>query len=43
MIKFMNVARQYPAYFINLIDKQLETFLNEKEMPINEDMIYETN
>lgn len=43
MVKFMNVARQFPAYFINLIDRQLESFLNSKEMPISEDMIYETN
>lgn len=43
MIKFINVARQFPAYYINLIDKQLESFVNEKELPINEDMIYETN
>lgn len=43
MIKFINVARQHPAYFISLIDKQLQSFINDKEMPINEDMIYETN
>ena len=43
MIKFFNIARQHPAYFISIIDKQLESFLNEKEIPINEDLIYETN
>lgn len=43
MIKFINVARQFPSYYINLIDKQLASFLNDKEIPINEDMIYETN
>lgn len=43
MLKYINVARQHPAYYISLIDKQLESFLNDKEIPINEDMIYETN
>lgn len=43
MIKYINVARQFPTYYVNLIDRQLESFINDKEMPINEDMIYETN
>ncbi len=43
MIKYINLARQFPAYYVNLIDKQMQTFLNDKEIPINEDMIYETN
>lgn len=43
MLKYMNLARQFPAYFISLIDKQLQTFLNDREMPICEDVIYETN
>ena len=40
MVKFINLARQFPAYYINLIDKQLDSFLNDKEIPVNEDMIY---
>jgi hypothetical protein len=28
MLKYINLARQFPAYFISLIDKQLETFIN---------------
>ena len=28
MLKFINVARQFPAYFINLIDRQLDSFIN---------------
>ena len=43
MIKYFNVARQFPAYFVNLIDKQLATFINDREIPINQDMIYQTN
>ena len=43
MLKYINLARQFPAYYISLIDKQLATFVNEKEMPICEDVIYETN
>ena len=43
MIKYINVARQHPSYYISLLDKQMASFLNDKEMPINEDMIYETN
>ena len=30
MIKYINIARQFPAYFINLIDKQLATFINDR-------------
>lgn len=30
MIKYINVARQFPAYYISLIDKQLESFINDK-------------
>ena len=43
MLKYINLARQFPAYYISLIDKQLATFVNEKEMPICEDVNYETN
>ena len=43
MLKYINLARQFPAYYISLIDKQLATFINDKEMPICEDVIYETN
>jgi uncharacterized protein YkwD len=43
MLKYINLARQFPAYYISLIDKQLESFINEREMPICEDVIYETN
>jgi hypothetical protein len=43
MLKFMNLARQFPAYYVSLLDRQLESFLNDKEMPIGDDVIYETN
>lgn len=43
MVKYINLARQFPAYFISLIDKQLESFVNDREMPICEDVVYETN
>ncbi len=43
MLKYINLARQFPAYFISLIDKQLASFVNQREMPICEDVIYETN
>lgn len=43
MLKFINLARQFPAYYISLIDKQLLSFTNEREMPIGDDVIYETN
>lgn len=43
MVKYINLARQFPAYFISLIDKQLDSFVNEREMPICEDVVYETN
>jgi hypothetical protein len=28
MLKYINLARQFPAYYISLIDKQLATFIN---------------
>lgn len=43
MLKFMNLARQFPSYYVSLLDRQLESFLNDKEMPIGDDVIYETN
>lgn len=43
MYKYINLARQFPAYFISVLDRQLASFVNEKEMPISEDVIYETN
>ena len=43
MLKYINLARQFPAYYISLIDKQLEIFINNKELPVGDDVIYETN
>jgi hypothetical protein len=43
MIKYFNLARQFPSYFVSLIDKQLAAFINNKEISISEEIIYETN
>lgn len=43
MIKYINIARQFPAYYVSLINNQLQSFITDKELPINEEMIYETN
>lgn len=43
MYKYINLARQFPAYYITLIEKQIESFINDKEMPLTEEVIYETN
>ena len=34
MTKYINVARQFPAYYISLIDKQIESFITDKDIPI---------
>ena len=43
MIKYLNLARQFPAYYISHIDKQMEMFINDKQLPFGDDVIYETN
>jgi uncharacterized protein YkwD len=43
MFKYINLARQFPSYFISIIDKQLQLFINERELPIDQEIIYETN
>lgn len=43
MFKYINLARQFPAYFISLIDKQMDSFVNDREIPICQDVVYETN
>ena len=34
MIKYINLARQFPNYYTSLINKQIQSFINDKEMPI---------
>lgn len=36
MIKFINVARQNPTYFIPILEKQIASFTNDREMPLTE-------
>jgi hypothetical protein len=43
MLKYINRARQFPSSFIPIIDQQLATFLNDREIPIAQDIIYQTN
>ena len=43
MVEYINIARQFPAYYVSLINAQLQSFITDKELPINEEMIYETN
>lgn len=37
------MAREYPSYFVSLVEKQLNSFINDTELPVSEDIIYETN
>ena len=30
MLKYMNLARQFPHYFIALVDQQLAQFINDR-------------
>ena len=36
MIKFINIARQNPAYFIPALERQIDSFTNDREMPLTE-------
>ena len=36
MIKFINVARQNPGYFVPILEKQISSFVNDREMPLTE-------
>ena len=43
IIKYLNIARENPSYFIALVEKQYSSFITETEMVISEEIIYETN
>lgn len=30
MVRYLNLARQYPAFFVSLLDRQLAEFINER-------------
>lgn len=42
-LKYLNLAREHPAYYISLLDAQLSSFLNDKELPLSSEVVYETN
>lgn len=29
-LQFLNLAREYPAYFLPILDKQINSFVNDK-------------
>ena len=40
MLKYINLAREFPTYFIKAIDQQIERFVDEKDLAITPDIIY---
>jgi hypothetical protein len=42
-LKYLNIARENPSYFIPIIDQQIDSFVNERHMPLTEGVLYETN
>ena len=42
VLKYLNLARQYPKYYVGLIDEQLNSFVDEFHIKLGEDVIYET-
>jgi hypothetical protein len=42
VLKYINLAREYPKYYVALIDEQLNSFIDEFNITVDQDTIYET-
>lgn len=42
-LKYLNIARENPTYYIPLLEAQLNSFINNREMPLAKGIMYETN
>ncbi len=42
-MKYLNIAREQPTYYVPILEQQINSFINEKEMPLADDILYETN
>lgn len=42
ILKYINLAREYPKYYIGLIDEQLNSFVDQLNIALEKDVHYET-
>lgn len=42
VMKYINLARQYPKYYIGLIEEQLTSFVDQINIELEKDVYYET-
>lgn len=42
VIKYLNLAREYPKYYVALIEEQLNSFTNATHLQLAPDLLYET-
>ena len=42
VLKFVNLAREYPKYYVNLLEEQLQAFADEQNMQLADNVLYET-
>lgn len=42
ILKYINLAREYPKYYVGLIDEQLNSFVDQLNIALEKDVHYET-
>ena len=42
VLKYINLAREYPKYYVALIDEQLNSFIDSINIKLDEEIVYET-
>ena len=42
VLKFINLAREYPKYYVSLVEQQISSFVDEKSMKLSQEIIYKT-
>ena len=42
VLKYINLAREYPKYYVAVLDEQLNSFVDSINIKIDEEIIYET-
>ena len=40
VLKFINLAREYPKYYVSLVEQQISSFVDEKSMKLSQEVIY---
>lgn len=42
ILRYVNLAREYPKYYVGLIEEQLAAFVDDVSMQLQKDVLYET-